>query len=341
MRLAVDAMGGDFAPQEIVKGAVDFVGERSEIKIILVGDENGIKSQLNLYEYPESAIEIAPASQVIEMHESPAKAIKRKPKASILVTGELVRDGEAQGMISAGSTGAAMVSALTKLGRLKGIERPAIAAIMPTLTDICILIDAGANMDCKPTQLVEFALMGSVYAELIFGKKKPKVGLLNVGEEEGKGNGLVLAAYELLKKAEPNFIGNVEGKDVPHGKVDVAVCDGFTGNIVLKFAEGIGEVMFGVLKREASDMGTLRSKLGIALLAPRLRALKKRLDSSEYGGAPLLGVNGTCIIAHGRSNAKAIKNALRAACEFIEKDGLTRIRERIERVRKIEENYGM
>jgi len=315
MRIAVDAMGGDHAPQEIVKGAVSAASEL-KVEIALVGDPESLEKELHKYNLQGLSISIVPAPQVIEMGEHPAAAVRKKPNSSIMVATELVKKGEAQAVVSAGNTGAAMAAAKLRLRSISGIERPAIATVLPAEKEKCLLLDVGANVDCKPKHLLHFALMGSIYVEKIWGIRKPKVGLLNIGEEETKGNELSLVTYDLLKNSGLNFIGNVEGRDITKGEVDVVVCDGFVGNVVLKFGEGLSSSIFHLLKAEIKK--SFFAPIGTMLLAPAFRALKKKMDYSEYGGAPLLGVNGVSIISHGSSKEKAIKNAIRVAKEVVE-----------------------
>jgi glycerol-3-phosphate acyltransferase PlsX len=318
MKIAVDAMGGDHAPQMIVKGAVEAAGEQG-ISVILVGDQKLVEAELAHYCTDGLPIEIKHASEVVQMDEHPANSIRRKPDSSIVVAADLVNSGEAQAMISAGNTGAAMAVATLKFGRIKGIGRPAIGSLLPTLNGAAVILDAGANVDCSVENLLQFAVMGSEYAEKVLKLANPRVGLLSIGEEPSKGNELTKAANAALSRMELNFIGNVEGKDIFHGAADVVVCDGFDGNIVLKVAEGIAEFMLSSLKEEISR-SSLLCKLGVLLLQPALRRSKAKLDYAEYGGAPLLGVNGVCIISHGRSDARAIRNAIRAAATAVEND---------------------
>ncbi len=317
MKIAIDAMGGDFAPGEIVRGSVEAV-TAFPVEIILVGREEAIEPLLRQEGYRGEAISIIHAPEVIGMDEHPVNAIKEKKTASIVVATELVRDGKAQAVVSAGSTGAAMASALLRLGRIRGVERPAIGSPFPTLKGVSLLADAGANADCRPSHLVQFAHMGSVYAERVWGMPSPSVGLLNIGEEAAKGNELTQEVYGRLRGSGLNFIGNVEGRDVPAGKAQVVVCDGFVGNVVLKLAEGLAGALFAMMKEEYQ--AGLTARVGSALLLPGLRRIKRRMDYTEYGGAPLLGVNGVAIISHGSSNAKAIRNAIRVAKEAVEKD---------------------
>ena len=317
MRLALDAMGGDFAPQKIVEGAVLFVRETS-IPVILVGKEDKIREELAKHNTSGLPITVHPASEVIEMHESPSKASKSKHDSSIVVATKLVAEGKADAVISAGNSGAAMTSALRYLGRLHGVSRPAIATLIPTLSGHCIVTDAGANAECKPEYLLQFAIMGKLTAQAILDIKEPTVGLLSIGEEKEKGNDLTKHAFPLLEASKDiRFVGNVEGRDIPKGKADVVVCDGFVGNVVLKTMEGTAEVIGNMIRAEI--MKSFLAKIGYLLLRPAFKKFKKKVDWAEYGGAPLLGVNGVCIISHGKSTAKAIKNALKAAELFVEK----------------------
>ena len=323
MKIAVDAMGGDYAPHEIIKGVIAAVDEYN-VEIILVGNEQQIKKELNKYTIKEDRITIVDASDVVEMGEAPVTAIRKKPNSSIMVATDLVKNKKAEAIISAGNTGAAMAAAKLRLRSIKGIERPAIAAVLPTETGHTLLLDVGANVDCKPKHLLHFALMGSIYVQEIWGIKSPRIGLLNIGEEEGKGNDLSNLSYEILKLSNLNFVGNIEGRDITRGKADVIVCDGFVGNVVLKFGEGLAGSIFHLIK--AGIGNSFLAKIGSFLMASVFKNLKKTTDYTEYGGAPLLGVNGVAIISHGSSKEKAIKNAIRVAKESIE----NRIVERIE-----------
>ncbi|MFH1562819.1 MAG: phosphate acyltransferase PlsX [Nitrospirota bacterium] len=328
MRIAVDAMGGDHAPEAIVAGVVDALRELNGIaQITLVGKEDIVAKELSRYHMKGMPIVIKNATQTIEMHESPAQAVKTKKDSSIVVATRALREGEVQAVVSAGNTGAVMASSLIELGRLKGVSRPAIATLIPTLEGASILLDVGANVDCKPNHLLQFAMMGDVYARYILKKTNPKIGILSIGEEEGKGNTLTCEAFNLLQHTSLNFIGNVEGRDIINGKVDVIVCDGFVGNVVVKFGESLVEMIIGFLKRELSK--NLSLKIGAFLSKPVFKKFKKLLDYSEYGGAPLLGINGVCIICHGASSAKAVKNGIRVACEFIDHQVNLHIEERI------------
>ncbi len=316
MNIAIDAMGGDFAPHKIIEGTVEAAKEYP-YRLILVGNEKIIAAELDKYDTPKTNIEIYPASEVIGMKETPGKACRTKKDASIIVAAKLVAENKAQALVSAGNSGAVMAAGLMHLGRLTNVRRPAIASFIPTLEGTSILIDVGANVDCKPEHLFQFAVMGNIYAHSIFKKERPRIALLSIGEEESKGNELSLSAYGLLKNSTLDFIGNIEGSEIPKGKADVVVCDGFVGNVILKFGEGLAEVIFELAKEEIKTHPFLTTISGL-LLKTIFREIKKKTDYDEYGGAPLLGVNGICIIAHGKSNSKAIKNAIRVAGESIE-----------------------
>ena len=330
MKIAVDAMGGDYAPEEVVLGAIEAVKSYS-LDVVLVGDTNKIKEVLNRYGAKDNShLSIVHASQVIDMGEHPAQAIRKKKDASIVVATQLVKDGACDAVVAPGSTGAAVTAALLGLGRIKGIERPCIATPIPSKKGITVLLDSGANANSKPKHLVEGAIMGSHYAKYILGVGKPTVGLLNIGEEASKGNELAQATYPLLEKLKTiSFYGNVEGRDIPKGTVDVVVCDGFVGNVILKFGEGMDMFIIRLVKDTIKSSGFI-AKLGALAVYPALRTLKKRLDFTEYGGAPLLGVDGSFIICHGSSKAKAIKNAIRVAGELAQQDVVGHIRKSIE-----------
>jgi len=327
VRIAVDAMGGDYAPEQIVFGAVRAARQHS-CEIVLVGEEKRIREVLAREpDWEKLPISIRQASEVIGMGEHPADAVRTKKDSSIVVATRMVKDGECDAVVSAGSTGAAVTAAQLILKRIHGVGRPTIATPMPTPKGVTLLLDSGANVDSKPEHLVQSGMMGALYAEHVYGKKSPKVGLLNIGEEETKGNEQAKATYQLLKNVTGiNFIGNAEGRDVPKGNVDVVICDGFVGNVVLKFAEGLAKTILKLIKEAIKDGGIL-AKLGAFLLMPTLKKLAKRLDVSEYGGAPLLGVNGCCIISHGSSNAKAICSAIGVANEYVRSDVLGHIRD--------------
>lgn len=324
LNIFLDAMGGDHAPFEIVKGAIDAVNEY-DIALILVGREDAIKTELSKYTYPKDKITILHAETVIESSEEPAMAIRRKTDSSLVVALEAMKTRENAVLISAGSTGALLAGGLLKLGRIKGIKRPALAATLPKTGGVFLLIDTGANSDCKPEYLEQFAQLGKIYSENVLGKTNPKVGLINIGVEAKKGNSLVKAAYELLDAGNFNFLGNVEARDIPETEADILVCDGFTGNIVLKLTEGVVEYLLKGIK--TSIMSNFKGKIGGLLIKSNLKSFKKQFDYAEYGGAPFLGVKGGIIKAHGSSNAFAIKNAVRQSIKFIENDVLEKISE--------------
>ncbi|MBP2635453.1 MAG: plsX [Firmicutes bacterium] len=332
MKVAIDAMGGDYGPEEIVLGALQAVQEyqNEDIEIVLVGDQTQITQALNRHgKGNEAKITVHHASEVIDMHDSPGAAVRKKKDASVVVATGLVKQGYCDVVISAGSTGGAVAAALFGLGRIKGIERPAIATPMPNLTGTTVLLDSGANVDSKPKHLVQNAIMGAIYAEYVLNIPRPRVGLLNIGEEDSKGNEQAFNTYPLLAQLNTvNFIGNIEGRDIPKGTVDVVVCDGFVGNIVLKFGEGLASAILQLVK-EAIKASGFFAKMASMLVLPALKGLKKKLDHAEYGGAPLLGVNGGFIICHGSSRAKAIKNAIRVAKEFTEQQVVAHICENI------------
>lgn len=316
MKIIVDAMGGDYAPEVVIEGAIAAVKE-CNTEVVLVGQEQRISSLLKKAGYSKENIQIHPAAEVIEMSESAASSIRRKRDSSIVVGVNLVKNGLGDAFFSAGNTGAVVCAATLGLGLLPGIERPGIAIVTPTLKDISLIIDVGANIDPKPTQLLQYGIMAEAYFRIILNRENPTVGLLNIGEEEAKGTEFIKETFELLEKSSLNFIGNVEGKDLFRGKCDIIICDGFVGNVALKVSESVAETMQVFLKRHilSSPMG----KLGTLLLKPSLARFKKDIDYAEYGGAPLLGVNGVVIIGHGRSNVKAIKNAIRVAKEEVER----------------------
>jgi glycerol-3-phosphate acyltransferase PlsX len=312
VRIAVDAMGGDYAPQEIVKGALEAQRD-GEVKVLLVGPQEVLEEQL--VGTSRDSLEVFDAPEAIHMGEKAALAVRAKENSSLVVAAKLCRERKADGLVSAGNTGAAMAAALLNWGRIPGVSRPAIAVVIPTPSGPVLLLDAGANAECKPENLLQFGQMGSAYTTLILGKKNPSVGLLNVGEEEGKGSELYQEAHRLLKESSLNFLGNVEGKDIVYAKTDVVVCDGFIGNVALKLLEGTIEVFFSEIKNRITQ--SFLNRTAGALLLPSLMELKKKLDYEEYGGAPLLGVNGVCIISHGKSKAKAIRNAIRVAKQAV------------------------
>ncbi|WP_088890445.1 phosphate acyltransferase PlsX [Leptolyngbya ohadii] len=330
-RIAVDAMGGDFAPGEIVAGALRAQAELG-VEVLLVGDPEQIKAVMKQHN-TSLQLEIVPAEGIIEMHEEPLSGIRRKPKASINVAMDLVKQGRADAVVSAGHSGAAMASALLRLGRIKGIDRPAIGTVLPTMdaNKSVLILDVGANVDCRPKFLEQFAVMGNVYSQYVLGVDQPKVGLLNIGEESSKGNDLALRTYELLEQnSSLTFIGNAEGRDVLSGRFDVIVCDGFVGNVLLKFAEAVGEILLQILREELPR--GWRGRLGAMLLKPNLRRIKQRVDHAEHGGGLLLGVDGICIISHGSSQAPSVFNAIRLAKEAVDHDVLDRIRSQYQKI---------
>ena len=316
LTIAVDAMGGDHSPQSEVEGAVR-AARQLGVKVVLVGREDFVRRELAQFEDHRSLpIEVVHASERITMEDSAAKAVRNKRDSSLRVASRLVRDGVAQGLVSAGNTGAIMATAKMVQGVVPGVDRPALAGAFPTVVkgSPVVVVDVGANVDCSPRMLAQFAVMGEIYSRIILGRPKPRVGILSIGEEDHKGNDLTRAAKELIKGLNLNFLGNVEGRDLFGGDVDVIVCDGFIGNVALKVSEGLGD-MVKVLLRDALE-STITGKIGYAISKTAFSEFKKRLDYSEYGGAPLLGVRGVCIISHGRANANAIKNAIRVAAEF-------------------------
>lgn len=324
-RIAVDAMGTDKAPQTELEGAIEAAREGCA-DVLLVGPGDLLGRELARRQVRGLPIEVVHASEAVTMEDAGAKAFRRKRDSSIRVGMRLVRDGKADGMISAGNTGAVMTTAKIVLGSLEGVDRPALAAVFPTSTGkAAVLVDVGANVDCKPHHLEQFAVMGEVYYRVIFGVAHPRVGLLSIGEEDHKGNDLTREAFLLLKQLPLNFVGNVEGRDLYNGRVEVVVCDGFIGNVALKISEGVVEAVSSLLKKALSR--NLSAKVGYVLSRKAFQDFKKRVDYSEYGGATLLGVRGVCIICHGGSNPNAIKNAIRVAAEFAE----GRVNEKIER----------
>ena len=325
--IAVDAMGSDRAPKPEVEGAI-LAARNHDVHVKLVGREDAIRAEMRNHSSSDvrHSIEIVSADEVIGMDEKAAQAVRTKKKSSIHVGLRLVRDGSAAGFATAGNTGATMATAKMILGALPGVDRPGLAAVFPTSKgSAAILLDVGANVDSKPQNLEQFAIMGDIYSRNIFGIHRPKVGLLSIGEEEGKGNELTRETYKLMQHLPINFVGNVEGRDLYNGKLDVIVCDGFVGNVALKISEGLVETVRYLLKE--SLRSTITSQVGFLLSRRAFADFKKRLDYSEYGGAPLLGVKGVCIIGHGSSNANAIKNAIRVAAEFAERG----INQKIER----------
>ncbi|MDD6919645.1 MAG: phosphate acyltransferase PlsX [Eubacteriales bacterium] len=322
MRIILDGMGGDNAPYEIVKGAVEASKEIDET-IVIVGQEDKILSELSKYQYDTSKIEIMNATEVIENEDSPVRSVRRKKDSSMVVGLNEVKSGNGDIFISAGNTGALMAGSLFNLGRIQGIDRPALAAIYPVLgKEPLLLLDAGANSECKANNLLEFGIMGSIYMDKVLGRKNPKVGLVNLGVEANKGTTLTKMAYELLEKSTCNFTGNVEAREVPNGICDVVVCDGFVGNVIIKLSEGLGLSISKLLKNKLLD--GFKAKIGAILLVDKLKSIKKDFDYTEYGGAPILGVKGPVIKMHGSSNAKAVKNSIIKAVPFA-KEGVVDI----------------
>ena len=330
-RIAIDAMGGDFAPGEIVAGAI---GARAEldVEVILVGDVDRIKASTPSVDQLQG-IGLVSAEGTIEMHEEPLSALRKKPQASINVAMDLVKRSQADAVVSAGHSGAAMAAALLRLGRLKGIDRPAIGAVFPTVVanKSVLILDVGANVDCRPKYLEQFAMMGTIYSRYVLGVENPRVGLINIGEEPSKGNDVALMAHQLLEE-NPNipFAGNAEGRDILSGQFDVVVCDGFVGNVLLKFAEAVGESVLQILREELPQ--GIRGKIGASILKPNLRRIKQRVDHAEHGGGLLLGVAGVTVISHGSSQAPSVFNAIRLAKEAVDNRVLDRIQAQYQRV---------
>ncbi|MCD6256894.1 phosphate acyltransferase PlsX [Candidatus Aerophobetes bacterium] len=314
MKVAVDAMGAEKGISTVIEGSLAAIAENPDIEIILVGDGEKIQDEIKRLNVSKVPFSIVSASQVVTMEDSAVVPLKEKKDSSISVGLDLVKNGRADAFISAGNTGAVMATSLVKLGKLKGVIRPCLAAVFPTFNGKeVLLVDVGANVDCKPNHLFQFSVIGSVYAYKVLKVKNPRVALLNIGSEENKGNDIIIETFKLLKNSSLNFIGNIEGKDITSGKVEVVVCDGFVGNIILKFAEGFAITTLSIMDKEAK-----RSMLGMGSFLFRrwFKRIKLSLDYAEYGGVPLLGVNGICIIAHGASSSKAIKNAIKASYRF-------------------------
>ena len=325
-KVALDAMGGDNAPAEMVKGAVDAVCSRKDIKVYLVGQEELVQKELDNYTYDKEQIEVVNATEVIETAEPPVMAIRRKKDSSIVVAMNMVKKGEADAFVSAGNSGAVLVGGQLIVGRIKGVERPPLAPLIPTLNGVSLLIDCGANVDARASHLVQFAKLGSIYMENIVGIKNPKVAIVNIGAEEEKGNALVKETFPLLKECEDiNFIGSIEAREIPNGMADVIVCEAFVGNVVLKLYEGVS----GALIRKVKEgmMSSLRGKLGGLLVKPALKKTLKGFDTSEHGGAPLLGLNGLVVKTHGSSKAKEVSNSIIQCVTFKEQKINDKIRE--------------
>ncbi len=319
IKIAVDAMGGDNAPQEIVKGAVEAVKERKDIHVFLVGQKDAIEHELGKCNYPSGQITVIHAEEVIETAEPPVLAIRKKKKSSIVIGLNMVKQKEADAFVSAGSSGAILVGGQVIVGRIKGIERPPLAPLIPTEQGVSLLIDCGANVDARPSHLVQFAKMGSVYMEHVIGIKNPKVAIVNIGAEEEKGNALVKETFPLLKECKGiHFTGSIEAREIPHGAADVIVCEAFTGNVILKLYEGVGSTFLSVVKKGMTS--NLRSKIGALLIKPALKKTLKSFDASAYGGAPLLGLNGLVVKTHGSSKASEVKNSIIQCVAFKEQD---------------------
>jgi len=318
VRIALDAMGGDHGPELLIHGALSAIRERADIEIILLGPRDLLQKKLETIAKdsdPVSRLFIEHAPETVSMHESPVDAMRKKKQSTIMVGFELVRNKQADAVVSAGNSGATLAAAIKQLGRLKGVSRPGIASLFPTLKEPVTIMDIGANVDCRAQHLFQFAIMASACSGILLGKESPRIGLLSIGEETGKGNALVKETYSMLSQSKLNFIGNVEGRDIYRGDVDVVVCDGFVGNITLKVSEGLAEAVQQMMRTEI--MKTWRAKIGYLLIRKALGDFRKRVDYAEYGGAPLLGINGTGIISHGKSNAMAIKNAILVAGEMV------------------------
>jgi glycerol-3-phosphate acyltransferase PlsX len=314
VHIALDVMGGDHGPVELVSGALQAV-EELHLDVTLLGDADLIEKQLQAAEGSNSRIRIVHTTQMISMHETPFEAVRKKKDASIVVAFELLKNKKVDAVVSAGNSGATMAAAIRMLGRLKNISRPGIASVFPTLKKPLVMMDVGANVDCRPKHLFQFGVMGSAFSRVLCTTERPRIGLLSIGEEGSKGNLLVKSAHDLFQNSTLNFIGNVEGRDIFHGDVDVIVCDGFVGNVCLKVSEGLGEAILTMLKSEMSK--SLAARLGYSLAKRAFTNFRKRVDYAEYGGAPLLGLNGIGIVCHGRSNALAIKNAIKVAAEMV------------------------
>lgn len=326
IKIAVDAMGGDNAPSEIVKGAVEAVNERKDITVCLTGQETVIKKELEKYTYNKEQIEIVNASEVIETGEPPVNAIRKKKDSSIVVGMNLVKNGQADGFVSAGSSGAVLVGGQVIVGRIKGVERPPLAPLIPTEKGVSLLIDCGANVDARPSHLVQFAQMGSIYMEHVLGIKNPRVAIVNIGAEEEKGNALVKETFPLLKECPGiNFIGSIEAREIPHGGADVIVCEAFVGNVILKLYEGVGATLISMVKKGL--MSSFRSKLGALLIKPALKSTLKSFDATQYGGAPLLGLKGLVVKTHGSSKANEVKNSIIQCISFKEQGISDKIKE--------------
>ncbi len=329
IKIAVDAMGGDYAPSEMVKGAVEALKKKEQVSVILVGQEDKVKKELDNYSYPEDRLSIVHASEVIETEEPPVNAIRKKKDSSIVVGMNLVKRQEADAFVSAGSSGAILVGGQVIVGRIKGVERPPLAPLIPTERGVSLLLDCGANVDARPSHLVQFARMGSIYMEHVIGIKHPRVAIINIGAEEEKGNALVKETFPLLKACNDiNFIGSIEAREIPHGGADVIVSEAFVGNVILKLYEGVGATMLSMVKK--GMMSSLRSKIGALLVKPALKETMKAFDASQYGGAPLLGLKGLVVKTHGNSRANEVCNSIIQCVTFKEQQINEKIKESLQ-----------
>ena len=328
-KVVLDAMGGDNAPEEIVKGAVDALGREASLHIVLVGRKEDIDRELAKYSYDKNRIEVVHAEEVIETAEPPVNAIRKKKDSSIVVGMKMVKEGQADAFVSAGSSGAILVGGQVIVGRIKGVERPPLAPLIPTEKGVSLLVDCGANVDARPSHLVQFAKMGSIYMEHVIGITRPRVGIVNVGAEEEKGNALVKETFPLLKACEDlNFTGSIEAREIPHGGADVIVCEAFTGNVILKLYEGTGATLISMVKK--GMMSSFRSKLGALLVKPALKETLKRFDASQYGGAPLLGLKGLVVKTHGNAKAGEVCNSIIQCVTFKEQGISEKIKESLD-----------
>lgn len=330
MRIIIDGMGGDFAPKAPVEGVIEALKLFDDVEFFITGDEKQVNNELSNFDYDKSRVKVINTTEVISTNEHPVMAVRRKKDSSLVVGLNMVKNKECEAIISAGSTGAFLAGSTLIVGRIKGIDRPALGPIMPGKNGPFMVIDSGANVDCKPEYLVQFATMGKVYCNTILGFDKPKVGIVNIGAEEEKGDNLTKAAFKLLKEKESNFIGNVEPRDIPLGDAQVIVCDGFVGNTILKMYEGVASTLLSSLKEEI--MASFVGKIGGLLIKPASKKLKKRFDYKEYGGAPFLGVDGICVKAHGSSDAKAYTSAIKQAVIINKNKTIEKIKNEIENI---------
>ncbi len=328
VRVAVDAMGGDNAPREVVKGVVDAAAMNKGLSVFLIGRETEVWEELKKYQYPHGQISVVDAPEVIETAEPPVMAIRKKKKSCIVMGMNMIKQGEADAFVSAGSSGAILAGGQLIVGRIKGVERPPLAPLIPTEKGVSLLVDCGANVDARPSHLIQFARMGSIYMEHVLGVKKPRVAIVNIGAEEEKGNALVKETFPLLKNCpDIHFVGSIEAREIPHGAADVIVCEAFVGNVILKLYEGVGATMIGMVKQ--GMMGSLRSKIGALLVKPALKHTLSAFDASQYGGAPLLGLNGLVVKTHGNAKAQEITNSMIQCVTFKEQQINERIKKMI------------